>query len=121
MRGGGSAREGDGFEVEISSLGITRSWVGRWAEVREPFLLRDVASMPWLPEWEHRHEFRPLGEDCCEMTDRVRFRFGGARGLLLNRAAPALFAGMFLYRHRATRRVLADGGKVTASGGGDSG
>ncbi len=115
VRGGGPARENGEFEVEVSSLGIVCRWVGRWAEVREPFLLRDTTSMAWLPEWEHRHEFRPLGEERCEMTDRVRFRLGGMLGPLMGRLAPAFLPGIFLYRHHATRRALAAGLEPSAS------
>lgn len=104
--GGGPARQGAEFEVEVTVFGyLPLTWPARWQEVDPPHLLCDSSRNALFPHFEHRHEFAPAPDGGTILTDRLRFALrGGWLGWLVAQTVlRAVLTGLFAFRHRRTQ------------------
>lgn len=107
LRGQPVALAGEDFEIAVRILRLPAlRWHGRWVDVRSPTLLVDegLQAGPFI-FWQHRHQFRALGNARTEMTDHVTYAFpGGWLGRLAGETIGRLqMRLMFADRHRRTR------------------
>lgn len=98
---------GEDFEIAVRILRLPPlQWRGRWLNAQSPTLLVDegLQAGPFT-FWQHRHQFRALGDDRTEMTDHVTYTFpGGWLGKLASETIGRLqMRLMFADRHKRTR------------------
>ena len=103
-----------GSEVSLSlrpfGVGPRQRWTSRIVErertERAAWFVDEMVEGPF-PRWRHTHRFHAQGDETVS-TDRVEYRLPVVPGPLSSVAWPG-FEAIFAYRHRRTRRLLADG------------
>jgi ligand-binding SRPBCC domain-containing protein len=110
---------GSRIDMSMRPLGVgpRRTWTSVITE-REAgagsAMFRDRMEDGPFPEWVHTHRFfADDGETL--VVDHVEYRLpGGPLGEAVGPLGRVGFEPMFRYRHRRTRELLEDGGRVTA-------
>ena len=93
--------------VASSSLPLRVRWVAEHTQYEPPNLFVDTQISGPFAEWNHRHEFEPVGR-YTSLHDRIEYRVPlGAIGRLFGAGkALATLEAMFAFRHRLTRDDL---------------
>jgi len=93
-------------------------WVAEHVAYDPPNEFRDVQRSGPFAAWDHRHRFRPLGGDTCELSDEVEYRLplGGLGDAVASAAIRRRLQRMFAYRHRQTAADLAAHAKARQGG-----
>ena len=107
VQGNTVAAVDDTFALKLRIFGFHLSWNGFWAEVHNPTLLVDTASIFPFQKWRHEHRFESVSEGT-RMTDCVVYELSfGVIGRLFGATVfRVLFLVMFLGRHLATRNYF---------------
>lgn len=84
-------------------------WVVEHVGYDPPADFRDVQRSGPFASWDHRHRFRALGPDTCELSDEVEYRLplGALGDAVAGAAVRRRLQRMFGYRHRQTVADLA--------------
>lgn len=101
------AKEGATLFIETKHGFLSTSWVVEIVQMKKPLLIVDKAIKSPFAHWEHFHEFRDLGDEMCELLDRVEYKLPlGWFGAMFDFVALAQFEKMFAHRHEATKLLL---------------
>ncbi len=105
---GQGIQDGSRAILELAWGPVRVRWVAEHFDCRpcEGFSDRQVEGP--FSVWEHRHEFRDLGEGRSELIDRVRYALpgGSAGAVAAGSAVRRRLERMFAYRHAVTRADL---------------
>ncbi|MCU0707635.1 MAG: TIGR01777 family oxidoreductase [Pirellula sp.] len=94
-----------GSEVELvqSIFGIRKSWLARHTELDPGHHFTDVMVHGPFARWIHRHEFESVGEDACELSDRIEYQLPLAPfSAIADAWVRTKLNAMFAFRHRIT-------------------
>lgn len=96
----------DGARVVLrNKIGPVRvRWIAEHYDYQANRQFRDLQKSGPFTYWDHRHSFRPGGNDTCVMTDHVEYRLpGGPLGRVLGSAfVHGKLDKMFAFRHKTT-------------------
>ncbi len=102
------AKINDVFTLRLRIFGWPLTWTGKWAEVQNPTLLIDTASLFPFRKWRHEHHFEEISGGT-RMRDVVTYElpFGWLGRVLASTVFRLQLIIMFAGRHSATRAYFA--------------
>ena len=100
-------KDGALHELETHQFGMRLVWAARISDVNPPFGFTDTAERSPFAYWQHRHEFKPQGEDTL-LIDTLSYALPmGPLGSIADRLfVRRQIDELFAFRHAATKLAL---------------